>query len=199
MLTCYPQLLQNFIYNSVSLLDIVRKPSAFFKMMVARDLVISEAICRHFWWHTLMLWPDELPEGTVVSLAVDDELVPCSLVQRHLEESLRWPDPSLPASMSARGSSCERERDPSAALAGLESREWLQNEAASTQRARACVAADDGPDGSGGGGAVHSVRVFVSPGAHGAFIAKPELQHELVSAWKLTIEGTADAGSCPAA
>ena len=56
-------------------------------MMVARDLVIAEAICRHFWWHTLMLWPDELPPGTVLSLSLHDELVPSELVQKQLEDA----------------------------------------------------------------------------------------------------------------
>lgn len=40
--------------------------------------------CRHFWWHTLMLWPWELPEPSVLVLSTKDALVPSELVRKQL-------------------------------------------------------------------------------------------------------------------
>ena len=36
-----------------------------------------------------MLWPDELPPATILSLSHQDELVPCELVQRQMQRDLR--------------------------------------------------------------------------------------------------------------
>jgi hypothetical protein len=89
MLTCCPQLLRNFVYDDATLLGMLRNPFLIVKRMIARDLIIAEAFCRNFWWHTLMLWPCELPSVTVMSLSYDDKLVPCELVQKQLQEDLR--------------------------------------------------------------------------------------------------------------
>lgn len=35
-----------------------------------------------------MLWPDELPPATILSLSHQDELVPCELVQRQLQQDM---------------------------------------------------------------------------------------------------------------
>lgn len=86
MLTCCPQLLHNFIYREPD--GLWSKPLDLFKRAIARDLIIAEAFCRRFWWHTLMLWPDELPPATVLSLSHHDELVPCELVQRQLQQDM---------------------------------------------------------------------------------------------------------------
>lgn len=91
MLTCCPQLIRNFIYNGVSVTDVLRRPAALLKAMVARDLIIAETFCRHFWWHTLTLWPDELTAPTVLLLSNNDDLVPCELVQRQVHASLTEP------------------------------------------------------------------------------------------------------------
>jgi len=89
MLTCCPQLLHNFIYREPEgVFGLWKKPLDFFKRAVARDLIIAEAFCRRFWWHTLMLWPDELPPATILSLSHQDELVPCELVQRQLQQDM---------------------------------------------------------------------------------------------------------------
>eukprot|EP00892_Ulva_mutabilis_P006768 jgi/Ulvmu1/4463/UM002_0188.1 len=90
MLTCCPQLLHNFIYREPEgVLGLWKKPLDLFKRAVARDLIIAEAFCRRFWWHTLMLWPNELPPVTILSLSHQDELVPCELVQRQLQLDMR--------------------------------------------------------------------------------------------------------------
>jgi len=39
---------------------------------------------RHFWWHTVTLWPDELPDPSVLVLSGKDDLVPSLLVSRML-------------------------------------------------------------------------------------------------------------------
>jgi hypothetical protein len=89
MLTCCPQLVSSFIYRGVRLIDVLRRPADLIKAMVARDLIIAETFCRHFWWHTLMLWPEELSTPTVLLLANGDDLVPCELVQRQIQAQLQ--------------------------------------------------------------------------------------------------------------
>jgi hypothetical protein len=44
-------------------------------------------VCRHFWWHTLMLWPWELPDPSVLVLSGKDSLVPSELVRAQLENA----------------------------------------------------------------------------------------------------------------
>jgi hypothetical protein len=41
-----------------------------------------------------MLWPDELPRATVLSLSCTDELVPCELVQRQVADAVTTPGSS---------------------------------------------------------------------------------------------------------
>jgi hypothetical protein len=39
-------------------------------------MTIAETMCRKFWWHTFMTWPDLLPKATIVVLSAMDNLVP---------------------------------------------------------------------------------------------------------------------------
>ena len=91
MLTCCPQLLRQFVYQDKTsgILDHFSRPSVMIKRMLGRDLIIAESFCRNFWWHTLMLWPSELPPATVVCLSYDDDLVRCELVQKQLKEQMQ--------------------------------------------------------------------------------------------------------------
>ena len=148
------------------------------QVMVARDLIIADAICRHFWWHTLMLFPDELPRGTVVSLSCDDELVPCALVRKQLEEQLRRDadDGSAAVTCTATPAQVQDVVHDSAPAGGVR---------AGTPQG--------GVGGAGEGSAgeaeasLPAVRVFVSQGAHGVFVVKPALQRELIAAWQGSI------------
>lgn len=36
-------------------------------------------------WHSLMLWPEDLPKQAVISAAAADDLVPAQLIARQLE------------------------------------------------------------------------------------------------------------------
>jgi hypothetical protein len=85
MLTCFPKLLYNFIYRDLTLRDVMDNPAEAARWFAARDLVIAATFCRHFWWHTLMLWPWELPNPSVLVLSGKDSLVPSELVSKHLE------------------------------------------------------------------------------------------------------------------
>ena len=141
------------------------------QVMVARDLIIADAICRHFWWHTLMLFADELPRGTVVSLSLDDELVPCALVQKQLQEQLArdarsGPEAAVASPHEQPRSDQDLHSSPAPAKADL---------SAGTTQAR------------GRESAVQAVQVFVSQGAHGVFVVKPALQRELIAAWQTSI------------
>lgn len=91
MLTCCPQLLRHFVYQdkTESIMAHLCSPQVMVKRMLGRDLIIAESFCRNFWWHTLMLWPNELPPVSVVCLSYDDDLVPCELVQKQLKESIQ--------------------------------------------------------------------------------------------------------------
>lgn len=53
---------------------------------VARDIHHATSVCRNFYWSLLNLWPDQLPEHTLVVLSGRDELVPVAEVIRMLEE-----------------------------------------------------------------------------------------------------------------
>ena len=48
-----------------------------------------QTFCRHFQWHALMLWPDDMPEKTIVFVSGEDTLVPAQLVIRHMELAAR--------------------------------------------------------------------------------------------------------------
>lgn len=90
MLICHPQLLYNFIYKSISvrrlfsvnggLLDALR-------LLISRDLTISHAFCRRLHWGEVMLWPEDLPENSLVVLSGKDDLVPSQYVMAQLKEA----------------------------------------------------------------------------------------------------------------
>lgn len=47
MLTCFPQLLYNFIYKGVTLDGMRRNPADAARWFAARDLIIAETFCRY--------------------------------------------------------------------------------------------------------------------------------------------------------
>jgi pimeloyl-ACP methyl ester carboxylesterase len=87
MLTCYPQLLFNFIYREIVVKDLLSSILAIVdgvRFLCSRDLTISQAFCRKFHWSELMLWAEDLPRERYRSLIVlsgKDDLVPGELVQ----------------------------------------------------------------------------------------------------------------------
>lgn len=44
-----------------------------------------QTFCRQFLWHALMLWPEDMPQKSVISVSAHDDLVPAKLVARHLQ------------------------------------------------------------------------------------------------------------------
>lgn len=90
MLTCYPQLLFNFIYRTISRSALTSVVAAIdgVRFLCSRDLTISQAFCRLFHWSELMLWPEDLPRKrhhSLVVLSGKDDLVPGMLVQSQFE------------------------------------------------------------------------------------------------------------------
>ncbi|KAG7668636.1 hypothetical protein Ndes2526B_g03740 [Nannochloris sp. 'desiccata'] len=87
MLTCYPQLLYNFIYRKFVFSDLLSSFLAAvdgIRFLCSRDLTISQAFCRRFHWSELMLWPEDLPRErhrSLIVLSGKDDLVPGELVQ----------------------------------------------------------------------------------------------------------------------
>ena len=89
LLTCYPQLLYNFIYKSSNnVFTSVAAAVDGVRFLCSRDLTISQAFCRLFHWSDLMLWPEDLPrkrKHALVVLSGKDDLVPGELVSRQFE------------------------------------------------------------------------------------------------------------------
>ena len=48
------------------------------------DVNALQTFCRQFLWHALMLWPEEMPAKSIVSVSANDDLVPAKLVAQHL-------------------------------------------------------------------------------------------------------------------
>ncbi|KAG2445181.1 hypothetical protein HYH02_008649 [Chlamydomonas schloesseri] len=73
------KLIYNFVY---------RNPFAgasFLTWFIARDLAHSVSVSRRFYWSLLNLWPDQLPDHTLVAMGARDELVPVPEVLAMLE------------------------------------------------------------------------------------------------------------------
>ncbi|PRW60464.1 expressed protein isoform A [Chlorella sorokiniana] len=87
MMTCYPQLLSNFIYKEASAANFTTAAGAvdLLRFLCSRDLTISQAFCRKFLWSELMLWPQDLPRRSLVVLSGCDDLVPSELVMAQLK------------------------------------------------------------------------------------------------------------------
>lgn len=62
------KLVRNFVY--------VPQNGALTTWLVARDIHHSASVCRRFFWSQLNLWPDQLPDQTLVVLSGKDSLVP---------------------------------------------------------------------------------------------------------------------------
>ena len=44
------------------------------------DGLVAQTFCRRFLWHELMLWPEDMPDRTLIAMAAEDDLVPSTLV-----------------------------------------------------------------------------------------------------------------------
>ncbi|CAL8465236.1 g4771 [Coccomyxa elongata] len=89
-LTCYPQLLYNFVYRVPKLADVLGSLTGMLgaaRFLFSRDLIIAETFCRKFLWHELMLWPEDMPPHALVILSDADDLVPSALVAKHISDA----------------------------------------------------------------------------------------------------------------
>ncbi|EIE23278.1 hypothetical protein COCSUDRAFT_47573 [Coccomyxa subellipsoidea C-169] len=89
-LTCYPQLLYNFVYRVPKLADVLGSITGILgaaRFLFSRDLIIAETFCRKFLWHELMLWPEDMPPHALVILSDADDLVPSPLVAKHISDA----------------------------------------------------------------------------------------------------------------
>lgn len=204
MLTCCPKLLQNFVYAGVTLRTLLHNPLAVLKVIVTRDLIIAEAICRHFWWHTMILWPHELPPSSVLLLSVDDDLVPCSLVRRQLAAAVAADLAAAEASDGLEGSAAARAADGNRAGPASVPRRGeklaIEGDVAAEAQPSAGAAprlggelateSDDGGDAAAeeqaraarASGA--APEVVVAAGGHGTFVVRPALQRRLLLLWR---------------
>lgn len=85
MMTCYPQLLANFVYRSWVFPRCLDDVVDLVRFACSRDLLISETFCRLFHWTEIMLWPHDLPAKSLVVVAGADDLVPAELVMAQLK------------------------------------------------------------------------------------------------------------------
>ena len=87
LMTCYPQLLANFVYKMLThdtgRLDDLCKD--LIKTFASRDYMVAHTFCRRFRWHELQLWAEQFPARSIVSLSQNDPLVPCGLAERHIQ------------------------------------------------------------------------------------------------------------------
>jgi len=76
------------MFSGKLILNFVYQPhhKAITTGIVARDIHHAASVCRSFFWSLLNLWPDQLPDRTLVVLSGRDELVPVAEVIRMLEE-----------------------------------------------------------------------------------------------------------------
>lgn len=47
--------------------------------------VLLQTFCRKFLWHSLMLWPEDMPSAAVIAAGCEDDLVPARMVAQHLQ------------------------------------------------------------------------------------------------------------------
>lgn len=47
----------------------------------------AQTFCRKFRWHELILWPEDMPAHALVALSDKDDLVPSSLVAKHISDT----------------------------------------------------------------------------------------------------------------
>lgn len=93
LLPVWPALLHNFVYHVPS----VRQALGGWRWLVvwarsvflARELAVAETFCRQFLWFKLILWPQEVPHGSVVALAGADDLVPSRLILASLRKDVQ--------------------------------------------------------------------------------------------------------------
>ncbi len=56
--------------------------SSLITWFIARDMAHAVSVSRRFYWSMLNLWPDQLPDHTLVALGIQDELVPVQVGAR---------------------------------------------------------------------------------------------------------------------
>jgi hypothetical protein len=50
-------------------------------------MFLAQTFCRKFCWHSLMLWPEDMPEATSIVMSGNDSLVPTDLAAAQLKAS----------------------------------------------------------------------------------------------------------------
>jgi pimeloyl-ACP methyl ester carboxylesterase len=88
LLPVWPSLLHNFVYHVPSVRHALRGWRSLVvwarSVFLAKELAVAETFGRKFLWYKLILWPQEVPHGSVVALAGCDDLVPSQLVMESL-------------------------------------------------------------------------------------------------------------------
>ncbi|EFJ53114.1 hypothetical protein VOLCADRAFT_115694 [Volvox carteri f. nagariensis] len=74
------KLIYNFVYRNPL------EGASSLTWFIARDLAHAVSVSRRFYWSLLNLWPDQLPQHTLVALSAQDELVPVPEVLTMLKE-----------------------------------------------------------------------------------------------------------------
>jgi len=89
-----PQLLSAFFYRAAlarPLCSALRRPVAAARRLglrvISREVTLSATMSRSFFWSEMNIWPEDLPDGTVVVLGGRDELLDAQQVKCILESS----------------------------------------------------------------------------------------------------------------
>ncbi len=93
LLPVWPALLHNFVYHVPGWRSALRSWRTLVvyarSVILARELAVAETFCRKFLWYELILWPQEVPRGSIVALAGADDLVPSELVVESLNKGVQ--------------------------------------------------------------------------------------------------------------
>lgn len=91
MLPVMPALLRNFLYRVPKLRELRDWQSVvrLLRALLARELSVAETFGREFFWHQLILWPQDLPPRSLVVLSGADDLVPSNVIARYLQSAAK--------------------------------------------------------------------------------------------------------------
>lgn len=88
LMTCHPTLLKNFVYRSFGgFPSSVQHLMEFVQFLCSRDLTLTQTFCRKFNGMEAQIWPQDLPDETLIVLSGKDHLIPSELVKQQFSQS----------------------------------------------------------------------------------------------------------------
>lgn len=82
-----PKLVSTFVYRTLKWGCLRDCFSSFIVTFISHDPSIATSVCRQFRWTQLNLWPEEIPDKTILVLSEADMLVPVDDVKRVFDKT----------------------------------------------------------------------------------------------------------------